>query len=51
MRDEDATAAARGDVAGPVSQVNAIDFCQANDLICPESIDGREKKMPLLVVM
>ena len=35
MRDEYATAAARGDVAGPVSQAIAIDFCQANDLILP----------------
>ena len=35
MRDEDATAAAHGDVAGPVSQAIAIDFCQANDLILP----------------
>ena len=35
---------ARGDVAGPVSQANMIWFCL-------ESIDGRGKKMPLLVVM
>ena len=34
-----------------MSKAIAIDFCQANDLILPESIDGREKKMLLLVVM